>query len=66
LRDTQLHREFVSFFAEMRAGRRLLRRVLEEHEKPAASASVLRRTTFLEFALLLIAHCELLPGTRPH
>ena len=41
LRDTQLHREFVSFLAEMQAGRRLLRRVLEEHEKPDASASVL-------------------------
>jgi alkylation response protein AidB-like acyl-CoA dehydrogenase len=41
LQDTQLRREFVSFLAEMQAGRRLLRRVLEEHEKPDASASVL-------------------------
>jgi alkylation response protein AidB-like acyl-CoA dehydrogenase len=41
LRDAQLRREFVSFLAEMQAGRRLLRRVLEESETPGASASVL-------------------------
>ena len=41
LRDTQLHREFVGFLAEMQAGRRLLRRVLQESESPDASASVL-------------------------
>ena len=30
LQDTQLRREFVSFLAEMQAGRRLLRRVLDD------------------------------------
>ena len=41
LRDDQLRREFVGFLAEMQAGRRLLRRVMEENERPNASASVL-------------------------
>ena len=41
LRDDQLRREFMGFLAEIQAGRRLLRRVLEENEKPEASASVL-------------------------
>jgi len=41
LRDDQLRREFMSFLAEVQAGRRLLRRLLEENEKPDASASVL-------------------------
>jgi alkylation response protein AidB-like acyl-CoA dehydrogenase len=41
LRDDQLRREFMTFLMEMQAGRRLLRRVLEESETPEASASVL-------------------------
>ena len=41
LRDDQLRREFMGYLAEMQAGRRLLRRVLQEHELPNASASVL-------------------------
>ena len=41
LRDDQLRREFMGYLAEMQAGRRLLRRVLQEHESPNASASVL-------------------------
>ncbi|PPQ33421.1 acyl-CoA dehydrogenase family protein [Rhodopila globiformis] len=41
LRDDQLRREFVGFLAEIQAGRHLLRRLLEENERPGASASVL-------------------------
>ena len=41
LRDDQLRREFMGYLAEMQAGRRLLRRLLREHELPDASASVL-------------------------
>jgi alkylation response protein AidB-like acyl-CoA dehydrogenase len=41
LKDVQLRREFVTFLAEMQAGRRMLRRVLEESGTKEASASVL-------------------------
>jgi alkylation response protein AidB-like acyl-CoA dehydrogenase len=41
LKDAQLRREFVTFLAEMQAGRRMLRRVLEESGTKEASASVL-------------------------
>jgi alkylation response protein AidB-like acyl-CoA dehydrogenase len=58
LRDTQLHREFVSFLAEMQAGRRLLRRVLEEHEKPDASASVLPSIIKLSVTVLRQRICS--------
>jgi len=55
LRDTQLHREFVSFLAEMQAGRRLLRRVLEE---PDASASVLPSIIKLSVTVLRQRICS--------
>jgi alkylation response protein AidB-like acyl-CoA dehydrogenase len=58
LRDTQLHREFVSFLAEMQAGRRLLRRVLEEHEKSDASASVLPSIIKLSVTVLRQRICS--------
>jgi alkylation response protein AidB-like acyl-CoA dehydrogenase len=58
LRDTQLHREFVSFLAEMQAGRRLLRRVLEEHDKPDASASVLPSIIKLSVTVLRQRICS--------
>ena len=45
LRDTQLHREFVSFLAEMQAGRRLLRRVLEETNSPTHRPVSCRRSS---------------------
>jgi alkylation response protein AidB-like acyl-CoA dehydrogenase len=41
LQDDQLRREFMGFLAEIQAGRRLLRRLLQENELPDASASVL-------------------------
>jgi alkylation response protein AidB-like acyl-CoA dehydrogenase len=58
LRDAQLNREFVSFLAEMQAGRRLLRRVLEEHEKPDASASVLPSIVKLSVTVLRQRICS--------
>ena len=58
LQDTQLHREFMSFLAEMQAGRRLLRRVLEEHEKPGASTSVLPSIIKLSVTVLRQRICS--------
>ena len=58
LRDTQLHREFVSFLAEMQAARRLLRRVLEEHNTPNASASVLPSIVKLSVTVLRQKICS--------
>src|SRR6185312_5738800 len=58
LRDAQLHREFVSFLAEMQAARRLLRRVLEESERPQASASVLPSIVKLSSTVLRQRICS--------
>ena len=58
LRDAQLHREFVSFLAEMQAARRLLRRVLEESETPQASASVLPSIVKLSSTVLRQRICS--------
>jgi alkylation response protein AidB-like acyl-CoA dehydrogenase len=58
LRDAQLHREFVSFLAEMQAARRLLRRVLEESGTPQASASVLPSIVKLSSTVLRQRICS--------
>jgi alkylation response protein AidB-like acyl-CoA dehydrogenase len=58
LRDAQLHREFISFLAEMQAARRLLRRVLEESERPEASASVLPSIVKLSSTVLRQRICS--------
>ena len=58
LRDVQLHREFVSFLAEMQATRRLLRRVLEESETPQASDSVLPSIVKLSSTVLRQRICS--------
>lgn len=58
LADAQLHREFVSFLAEMQASRRLLRRVLEEAERPEASASVLPSIVKLSSTVLRQRICS--------
>jgi len=58
LRDAQLHREFISFLAEMQAARRLLRRVLEESDRPEASASVLPSIVKLSSTVLRQRICS--------
>jgi alkylation response protein AidB-like acyl-CoA dehydrogenase len=58
LRDDQLRREFIGFLAEMQAGRRLLRRVLEESESPEASASVLPSIVKLSATVLRQRICS--------
>lgn len=58
LRDAQLHREFMGFLAEMQASRRLLRRVLEEHSQPNASASVLPSIVKLSVTVLRQKICS--------
>jgi alkylation response protein AidB-like acyl-CoA dehydrogenase len=58
LQDQQLHREFVGFLAEMQAGRRLLRKVLAEHAKPDASASVLPSIIKLSVTVLRQKICS--------
>lgn len=58
LRDAQLHREFMTFLAEMQAGRRLLRRVLEESETQEASASVLPSIVKLSATVLRQRICS--------
>jgi alkylation response protein AidB-like acyl-CoA dehydrogenase len=58
LRDAQLHREFISFIAEMQAARRLLRRVLEESERQGASASVLPSIVKLSSTVLRQRICS--------
>ena len=73
LRDAQLHREFVSFLAEMQAARRLLRRVLEESETPAGIGQ--RLAVHRQAVLDGVAPADLLfhgpdrrrgwPGVRP-
>jgi alkylation response protein AidB-like acyl-CoA dehydrogenase len=40
LQDDQLRREFMQLFAEMQAGRRLIRQLLKENEGTASSASM--------------------------
>jgi alkylation response protein AidB-like acyl-CoA dehydrogenase len=58
LKDVQLHREFMTFLAEMQAGRRLLRRVLAESAKPEASASVLPSIVKLSTTVLRQRICS--------
>jgi alkylation response protein AidB-like acyl-CoA dehydrogenase len=58
LQDDQLRREFVGFLAEMQAGRRLLRRVLEESESPEASASILPSIVKLSATVLRQRICS--------
>jgi alkylation response protein AidB-like acyl-CoA dehydrogenase len=58
LQDAQLRREFMVFLTEMQAGRRLLRRVLEEHETPEASASVLPSIVKLSATVLRQRICS--------
>jgi alkylation response protein AidB-like acyl-CoA dehydrogenase len=58
LKDVELHREFMTFLAEMQAGRRLLRRVLAESETPEASASVLPSIVKLSTTVLRQRICS--------